>query len=263
MKRVLMSGLVGALFLLLPNPAHGQVWFGGCNPNKPRIEPGSVQLICSASLRADGIKLIFRTQWWDVWSFSNRTSATGTAIFPEGWVTGKYRPCGSGRCSQPMISRPARIRLTDPTSCSVRNQLNRARVWIEETKYAVRPWDSRDVNGPFRCARPKLPPRLERSAARYFATRAMRGNPYVFFRQGYNQQVRCRPSGRLVAKCKVKWFATVRDNGGKIVVEGKARGSVTKASGGKYFVRLRFKLGPVGPDPYGHSSFGLIRREFR
>ena len=260
---MLSPGLAAALLLLRPNPPQGQVWFGGCTTTKPKIEPGSVQLICSASLRADGIKLIFRTQWWDVWSFSNRTFASGTAIFPEGWVTDRYRPCGSGSCSQPMISRPARIRLTDPTSCPVRNQLNRARVWIEETRYSKSPWDSRDVNGPYRCARPAPPPRLKRSAARYFATRAMRGNPYVFYRQGYGQQVRCRPSGRLVAKCKVKWFASVRDNGGTIVVKGKARGSVTKASEGKYFVRLRYKLGPVGPNPYGHSSFGLIKREFR
>lgn len=249
MKRLLVSAVVAAAFLVLANPAEGQVWFGGCNPSRPTIEPSSVQLICSASLRADGIKLIFRTQWWDVWSFSNRTAATGKAIFPEGWVTDKYRPCGSGVALDRIMARQARIRLTDPTSCPARNQLNRARVWIDGTKYAVRPWDSRDVNGPYRCARPKPPPRLKRSAARYFATRAMRSNPYIFYRQGYGQQVRCRPSGHLVAKCKVKWFATVRDNGEKIVVKGKARGSVHQSFGRQVLRQAQVQAGPGGTRP--------------
>ena len=201
-----------------------------------------------------GYRLVELT--WENWG---SPTATGTAqVVPLGGSgTCGYPPEG---CQYPNIE--GKVYLSSVSNRCGEFRYMSAQTLIEGTSIQ---WPDVDCQGVVRDPRPRPKPRtpkLERSSAKHLVNRAMRSKRIYFYRQGFDQSIRCRRDSRLAVKCKVRWYATVRDNGKSITVKGKAKGSVTKARRGEFVVRLRYKIAPVGSNPFGHTSFGLIRVSF-
>ena len=235
-------GLVGALAWLIlfvpPTQADARVLFDDCSSSHPKFQPKSVDLLCSASLHSDGYRMIFRTRKWDSWRAFGGAKATGTAIIPKAYITGKYPTCWKANCTMPLVKRPARIWLSKTTYCWNRAQFNRARLWIEGTKWANEPWDSTTSISPFRCApRPKTRKPIFRADALKGFRQVLSNNPYrTAWRAAYGRgTLKCGRRAKYRFRCSGTWFA------GDLVYMGKAtvRSVPTRSESPRARVKVR------------------------
>ncbi len=216
---------------------------------KSMVEPDQMILYSCGSC---GLRLVELT--WQNWG-SPTAIGTGKVVPDGGPGTCGYPPKG---CHYPNVT--VTVSLSNIRKVCGESRYMSERTLINGKNFR---WPDADCKGFFKIPPPQLPkPRLGKVNAKHLVSRTMKSKRTYFYRRGFDQSIHCRRANRLKVKCKVKWYAQVRDNGELIVVKGTARGSVTRVKGGKFFVRLRYRIAPVGSNPFGHTSFGVIRVTF-
>lgn len=249
--------LLTAGLLAGSSPAQGATLVAGCPPSAGKFKPKRLDVVCSASLAHDGYRIKLFKIDWTKWK-TNAASGTATARYPKPFRNPKlWKNCtGLGACRPPMVKGPAEVELSDPLNCRRGpNVFATVAVRIPGTVYAKNPWTWR-----YYCPRPKRE-LLRRGKAVRSVKRAL-GNYYTFWRRSFSRSARCTRAARHVMRCRARWQSNATDNGGAVVLDGRARGRVKKGLDGRTYVKLFVQVAPIGATE-DHSFRYWINRSYK
>lgn len=252
---VVLLALVGASQTAVSVTAAGaRTLVTGCPPAAGKFKPKRLNVVCSASLTSDGYRINLFNIKWDTWK-ANVASGSAVARYPKPFKNPKlWNECsGLGSCRPDMITGPATVKLTRPLNCRQGPDVfGTVKVWIDGTSYESDPW-----SWDYICPRPKRD--LLRRGTAIRSTKRALGSYYTFWRQAYSRSVRCSRVARHVMRCQAHWNSNATDNGGAVVLDGRARGRVKKGLDGRTYVKLFVHVEPIGAAEDHSSSYWLVR----